>query len=194
MTRRALAVLVLALGGCANLPTTPTEAVDPARLREWTATGRMALAVDGRGGSGSFTWTQRDVATTLSIRGPLGAGAVQIVAEGEAIAATDGEGHHLDTAPARALLRERLGADLPVAQLRYWMLGLPSPDIPAEVADHAGTPVRVIEQSGWRIGYDAFQPTAGLSLPARFSAVQGDVRIKVIVDRWTVAASPGSAP
>lgn len=194
--RRAIVALalVLVLGGCATVPTTPTAAVDPGRLREWRATGRMALAVDGRGGSGSFTWQQRDLATTLSIRGPLGAGAMQIVAEGESIAATDGEGRSVDTEPARAMLRERLGADLPIAELRYWMLGLPAPDSPAEVAVAAGTPSRVIEQSGWRIGYDAFRPTDGLSLPARFSAVQGDVRLKVVIDDWTLPVGSGPGP
>ena len=194
MTYRAIVALALVLGGCATAPTTPTAAVDPGRLREWRATGRMALAVDGRGGSGSFTWQQRDLATTLSIRGPLGAGAMQIVAEGESLAATDGEGRSVDTGPARAMLRERVGADLPIAELRYWMLGLPSPDSPARVAVAAGTPSRVIEQSGWRIGYDAFRATGGLSLPARFSAVQGVVRLKVVIDDWTLPASSGPGP
>lgn len=173
------------------MPTAPSAPADPGRLRQWTATGRMALAVDGRGGSGAFTWQQRDLETTLSIRGPFGAGALRIVADGASITATDGEGRRIDTEPAKAMLRERLGAELPVTQLRYWMLGLPSPDAPAEVAEPAGSPSRVIEQSGWRIGYDAFRSTAGLALPARFSAVLGDIRLKVVVDDWTVSAGGG---
>ena len=63
---------------------------------------------------------------------------------------------------------------------------------PTSVA--AGTPSRVIEQSGWRIGYDAFRPTDGLSLPARFSAVQGDVRLKVVIDDWTLPVGSGPGP
>jgi outer membrane lipoprotein LolB len=194
VTRRAVVVLAMFLGGCAAVPTTPTGPVDPGRIRDWTAAGRMALAVDGEGGSGSFVWQQRDLATNLSIRGPLGAGALQIVAEGDSIVATDGDGRSVDTGRARALLRDRLGAELPLAQLRYWMLGVPSPDAPAEVAEGGESPGRVIEQSGWRIGYDAFRSESGMALPARFSATQGDVRLKVVVDAWSLEIATEAVP
>jgi outer membrane lipoprotein LolB len=104
----------------------------------------------------------------------------------------DGAGRSLDAAKARAELQQRLGADLPWTSLRYWMLGLPSPDLPAQVTDSAAAPWRVIEQSGWRIGYDAFTTTTGMALPQRFTATQGDVRVRVVVDTWSVPA--GGAP
>ena len=98
-------------------------------------------------------------ATTLSIRGPLGAGAMQVTTDGQSLIVTDDEGRHLDTEQAGALLRDAWATDLPLAELRYWMLGVPAPGSPSSVADAAVAPVRVIEQSGWRIGYDTF--TAG---------------------------------
>jgi outer membrane lipoprotein LolB len=104
----------------------------------------------------------------------------------------DGTGRSLDAAHAREELQARLGMDLPWSGLRYWMLGLPAPDQPAEVIDAAAAPWRVIEQSGWRIGYDAFTTSTGLSLPQRFTATQGDVRVRVVVDAWSVPV--GAAP
>lgn len=193
MTRRALAVVVLALGGCAVTPTAPTGRVDPHRIEGWIASGRMALAIDGEGGSGAFVWNQRDAATTLSIRGPLGAGSLRVVLEGESVAANDGEGRSLDTAATRALLRERLGTELPFAQLRFWMLGLPAPDAPAVVSEGGGTPSRVIEQSGWRIRYEAFTARSGMALPVRFSAIQGGTKLKVVVDDWALSLVPEPA-
>ena len=196
--RRLAACLALAgaLGGCAVAPVAPPPAasVDVDALQQWTASGRIAVAAHGEGGSGSFTWEQSSAATTLSIRGPLGAGAMQVTSDGHSLAVTDGEGRPLDDAQAQALLRQRIGTDLPVAELRYWMLGVPSPGSPATVDDAAEAPRRVIEQSGWRIGYDTFRPSAGMSLPERFTATQGAVRLKVVVDDWRIGPVPGRGP
>jgi outer membrane lipoprotein LolB len=196
--KRLAVFLVLAgtLGGCAVAPVAPPPAVtaDADALKQWTASGRIAVAANGEGGSGSFTWEQVSATTTLSIRGPLGAGAMRVTSDGRALAVTDSEGHRLDDAQAQALLRQRLGTELPVAELRYWMLGVPSPGSPASVDDAATPPRRVIEQSGWRIGYDTFRPSAGMSLPERFTATQGAVRLKVIVDDWQVGSAAGSSP
>jgi outer membrane lipoprotein LolB len=188
-------VLAAACGGCAVAPVAPpSSSPDPDSFRYWTASGRLALAASGAGGSGSFTWEQRSAETTLAIRGPLGAGAMQVTTDGQSLIVTDAEGRHLDTGQAGALLRRRLGTDLPLAELRYWMLGVPSPGRPASVAEGAVAPLRVIEQAGWRIGYDTFTAAGGVTLPERFTATQGDVRLKVVVDDWQVAVAPESGP
>jgi outer membrane lipoprotein LolB len=188
-------VLAVALGGCAVAPVAPPSVPpDPELLQQWTASGRMALAAHGEGGSGSFTWEQRSAGTTLSLRGPLGAGAMQVTTDGQTLAVIDAEGRYLGNDQAQGLLRQRLGMDLPLAELRYWMLGVAAPGSPASVADAARAPRRVIEQSGWRIDYDTFQSASGLSLPQRFSATQGDVRLKVVVDDWVLGGAPGQGP
>jgi outer membrane lipoprotein LolB len=193
--RAAWIVLAAACGGCAVAPVAPPASPpDPESLQYWTASGRLALAANGEGGSGSFTWQQRRVESTLSIRGPLGAGAMQVTTDGNSLSVTDAEGRRLDTEQAGALLRRRLGTDLPLADLRYWMLGVPSPASPSNVANAATVPVRVIEQSGWRIGYETFTVAGSVSLPERFTATQGAVRLKMVVDDWQLLAAPAQAP
>ncbi len=196
MMRRSAAVLVLvALGGCAVAPVAPPlVTADPSAFAAWTATGRLALAANGEGGSGSFTWEQQANATTISLRGPLGVGAMRVTVDGDRLSVTDDDGRSLDTGQTRALLRERLGADLPWASLRYWMLGVPAPDGPARVADAGQAPLRVIEQADWRIGYDTFRPELGVSLPTRFTATSEGVRLKVTVDEWQVTPTAGHGP
>jgi outer membrane lipoprotein LolB len=123
---------------------------------------------------------------------------MQVTTDGKSLSVTGAEGQHLDPEQARALLRRRLGTDLPLADLRYWMLGVPSPASPSSVADAASTPLRVIEQSGWRIGYEIFTvagaATGSVSLPGRFTATQGAVRLRVVVDDWQLLAEPSQAP
>jgi outer membrane lipoprotein LolB len=191
--RGVLALLpLLALAGCATAPpaTAPRLPPDPAELQRWTARGRLAMSTGEQGGSGAFVWEQDGHTSRLDLRGPLGAGALQVVASPDGLTFTDGAGRSVDADAARAGLRARLGADLPWDSLPYWMLGVPAPEVPATVTDAEAAPRRVIEQAGWRIGYDAYTTAAGPSLPQRFTAMRESVRVKVIVDAWTLPPAP----
>lgn len=195
MNRVALALAAAAvLCGCATRPPAPVAGLDPLTLERWSASGRLALAAGGEGGSGAFTWEQQAATTRLDLRGPLGAGAVQVVATPDTLSMADAAGRAVDAEAARAELRARLGADLPWDSLRYWMLGVPAPGTPAQVTEGAAAPLRIIEQAGWRVGYEAFTPVGGWSLPRRMTATSGDVRVRVLVDRWTVPPEGTSQP
>lgn len=196
MKRFVVAMAALAtLAGCATRPPVPVAAgLDPRTLEYWTAAGRLALAAGDAGGSGAFAWEQQAATTRLDIRGPLGAGAMQVIATPDSLSVADAAGRAVDTEAARAELRSRLGADLPWASLRYWMLGIPAPDAPAKVTEASSAPLRQIEQSGWRIGYEAFTAVDGWSLPRRLTATSGDVRVRVLVDRWTLPTAGAARP
>jgi outer membrane biogenesis lipoprotein LolB len=71
------------------------------------------------------------------------------------------------------------------------MLGLAAPGEGASSSDANTSPLRVIEQSGWRLAYESFGSVQGISLPQRFSAERGRVRVRVIVDDWSLASSTG---
>jgi len=185
----------LALAGCAVAPRAPESGAspDPGSLRQWTASGRIAIAAGTEGGSGSFTWIQDDAETRLDLRGPLGTGAVRLVVTPGSLSLADGAGQTLDAEAARAELRSRLGADLPWNQLRYWMLGLADPGEVAIVQEADSTPWRVIEQSGWRLAYQSFATVQGVNVPQRFSAERESVRVRVIVDAWSAPLPSGGA-
>jgi outer membrane lipoprotein LolB len=197
VTRQAWpALLALVLAGCAATPRVPEggAAPDPGVFRQWTASGRMAIATGNDGGSGAFDWAQDDATTRLDLRGPLGAGSVRLVVTPESVSLADGTGRVLDAEAAKAGLQARLGADLPWGHLRYWMLGLAAPGDGAAVQEFGAAPWRVIEQSGWRLTYESFAEVQGVSLPTRFAAQQGAVRVRVIVDRWSPGRTVPAAP
>jgi outer membrane lipoprotein LolB len=201
---RALPLIVASalLSACASAPTLttpPGQAVDASRLLDWTAAGRLAMTVAGDGGSANFTWRQRAAVTDLEVRGPFGVGALKIVVDGDALTVTDAAGITLDAAVAREQIRARLGADVPVAWLRYWLLGLAAPDSPAQVEQRTSPPLRLIEQAGWQVSYEQFRVVQGWSVPTRLTCSGGDARIRVIVDDWQlpsagVGPEPGIPP
>jgi outer membrane lipoprotein LolB len=178
------------VAGCATAPRTgpgSARAPDPDQFTQWTARGRIALVAQGEGGNGSFVWQQRSERTELALRGPLGAGGLQLTLDGAQLELTDPDGTALDGAAARAELERRLGTRLPLAELRYWLLGIPAPadvvDGPVQLATGA---VPGFVQAGWVISYDAMAAQGGWTLPAKLTATSGGARVRIVIDDWTV--------
>jgi outer membrane lipoprotein LolB len=192
--RPLLAALACALlvTGCVTTPAgnpPASRTADPAQLTQWLAKGRIALAAQGEGGSGSFVWQQRSERTELTVRGPLGAGGLALVTDGATIELSDGAGKPLDGEAARAELERRLGVKLPLAELRYWMLGVPAPDRPGSgpVQTRPGSAPGFV-QGGWVVSYEELKSQAGWSLPARLTATTNGARVRIVVDDWILPA------
>jgi outer membrane lipoprotein LolB len=189
--------LALTLAGCAATPRQPIESpppVDATAAASWSAKGRLAIAVADEGGSGAFTWRQDDARSELAVRGPLGVGAFNVTVAGDEFTVTDADGSTLTGDAAREQVQARLGAELPLASLRYWMLGLPAPTPPAQVQDATAPPVRTVDQGGWQIAYDGFARFGAMTAPTRLTATGGDVRLRLIFDSWQPGGSAATPP
>lgn len=184
-------VALLTAGGCATAPTTSTTGTgaavpDAATFTQWTAKGRIALAAQGEGGSGSFVWQQRSGRTDLSVRGPLGAGGLNVVTDGDALQLTDASGRALDGVAARQALEAQLGAPIPLDDLRYWLIGVPAPGRDNGLVQAATGSMPGFVQGPWVVSYDAYTDAAGWRLPARMTATTAGVKVRVVVDDWQV--------
>lgn len=178
--------------GCATTPSgspSGSRPADPGQLTQWMAKGRIALAAQGEGGSGSFVWQQRSERTELTVRGPLGAGGLALVTDGTTIELSGDAGQPLNGEAARAELERRLGVKLPLAELRYWMLGGPAPEGTGSgpVQTSSGS-VPGFVQGGWVVSYEELTAQAGWSLPARLTATTNGARVRIIVDDWILPA------
>lgn len=204
MTRRApgfaaLAALALALGACASLPPRApagSSAIDsaadwPARrvallaLNDFALRGRVAVAAGGEGFSVTLRWTQHGAAGQMQLAGPLGTGGLQVQIDGAELRVTDAHGEQLSGAPARAELERRLGFELPLVQLAYWVRGVAEPGAAySETLDAEGKRLASLQQAGWRIDYATYAPSPPGVLPSKLVLLREGVRIRLIVDGW----------
>lgn len=193
--RTALGAIALAivLAGCRTAP--PGKVIGPGadapwpeqraaleKLDAYSLTGRVAVVAKGEGFSGSLRYQQQPQRSDLALDGPMGMGGVRVALDGEVLSIDTSGGDHLDGGAARAELEKRLGFSLPLAELRWWLLGVPAPG-ESTVAEANGA-ISVIEQAGWRISIDARAPALGFSLPQRLTATRDGARMKLLVDRW----------
>lgn len=181
----------LALGGCAGLRAVPLPdrelPVDwdarRSALQSWAGydlRGRVAVARGDDGFSGALRWVQAGARASLEIDGPLGVG-----------------GARFELDPARAdgaALEQALGVPVPVASLRYWLLGVPDPALAAvETVDDRRSRLVALQQAGWNVGFTRYAPVPGtrLELPQRIEVSREGVRVRVLVEAWQGAPRGG---
>ena len=186
---------MLLLGGCATLRPTPTpppaaapllwEQRLPAlqRLSNWSLDGRAAASAGKQGWQASVNWRQLGDSSELHLAGPLGLGA--------SLLRLTPDGLSVDGAPPRTditeTLHQRLGVDVPLASLRYWVLGVPDPGAEYTLTWNGQDRVHQLVQSGWTIDIDRYLPVDGDSLPAQLAVHRDDVRLRIVVDHWMLA-------
>ncbi|HAI46008.1 MAG TPA: lipoprotein localization factor LolB [Stenotrophomonas sp.] len=205
--------MVLALSGCVSLderkaPAAPAvvsvvtaaateaEAARVASLRaqpRWTFQGRVAVNKGRNGGNGRIDWQQQDRQYVVELSAPVTRQSWKLTGDShhEGGRLEGMEGGTREGEDAQQVLLEATGWDIPVNQLPDWVRGLVADDAaPADRVerDGEGRPRRV-EQMGWQIQYLDWYPAEGdrPMLPRRIEAVNGDAKVRLVVDSWTLA-------
>jgi outer membrane lipoprotein LolB len=182
-----------ALAGCAAMhgEVRPASAPVPwdqrvlelRRESSWQLDGRAAVALGQQGWQASLDWRQSGKDSELHLAGPFGVGSLAIK--------STAEGLSLNGAPpsdaVAAQLQEKLGFELPLDDLRYWLLGIPDPDGPFELTRNPQDRAQHLSQAGWSIEYAEYMPSGADSLPKRMVLSRADARVRIAVDRWQIS-------
>jgi outer membrane lipoprotein LolB len=185
-----MGVLLSACMTTRRAPLSPSPGAAPAaweqrlpalqQLAAWKLDGRAAVAVGNQGWQASLDWQERGPLAEVHLAGPFGVGALTLK--------RTPEGLSLNGAPPSdavvAQVQERLGFELPLDNLRYWLLGVPAPDTPFEVARDERDRARQLTQAGWQVVYEKYMPVAGDVLPALMVLTREGVRVRIVVDHW----------
>nr|MBA2238325.1 outer membrane lipoprotein LolB [Lysobacter sp.] len=163
---------------------------------EWSMAGRIAVATDGKGGSGRIEWRQSGPRFEVSLSAPVTRQSWRLTGTPDGALLEGLEGGPRHGTDARALLLQATGWDIPVVALSDWVRGLRAPGLdPAEIVYGAdGLPLR-IRQGGWQIEYT--WPSADAAVgpglrPLRVDARRDTARVRLIVDEWERASNQGA--
>ncbi|MBA3564318.1 MAG: outer membrane lipoprotein LolB [Gammaproteobacteria bacterium] len=189
-----LLILALALTGCLQPQQRAEEfsaASWPARrealqsLDHWSLQSRIALSTDEEGWSGTLTWRQDENYVDARFSGPLGVGGFRIEGVPERLELETSEGEHFVFTDPEAELAAELGWRVPLASMRYWMLGVADPQSgdAEETLDEHGR-LEELEQRDWTVRYTSYRSFDGDTLPRKLVMENDDLRIRLAVDDW----------
>ena len=188
------------LAGCATTPARPVAPVASAEVLddqrgqvvEWTLAGRIAVSNGREGGSGRIDWQQDSGSYLISLSAPVTRQGWRLSGDATRARLEGIKGGPLEGADAQSLLREATGWEIPVGALGNWIRGIGA-------AGHEYGPVKVsygpdnlpvrLEQAGWSVEYAEWLPVSnGPALPTRLVATQGQAKVRLVMDAWTLPA------
>ena len=158
-------------------------------LEIWSLKGRIAVATEKQGVSGSIRWLQEPDRTDFSFRGPLGSGSFRIQGNDDSLRLTTRDGSDWVLDDAESGFREALGFDVPFRSMRYWVRGVPAPSSEAETRFGSDGRLDGFSQAGWSIDYASFVEVENRVLPRRLTIKNGDVRLKLGISEWTLGSN-----
>ncbi len=152
---------------------------------EWEFAGRIGVSAGEEGVNGKLWWRQDGVVFRARISGPLGVGTIFINGDRRELTLTDRDGVVTELDSAEVDLRERYGWTIPVASLRYWVLGIPNPSSPSNASFNEGGQMSELVQRDWEVTIAQYADGGGQSMPRRLTAVNGDIKVRLVIDKWT---------
>lgn len=151
----------------------------------WVLKGRLGVSDGHSGGSGSFSWTQDGDQYEFVLRGPAISGVDFRLSGGPDGATLEGgrEGP-LHGPDAEALMRKALGWNVPLRDLRAWVLGLRADSGPAELSFGADGLPSLLQQDGWTVDYRAWDNTRQPPLPQKVYAAKPPYKVRLSIESW----------
>ena len=119
---------------------------------------------------------------------PLGSTELQLDAQGSVVQLVDNKGKRYVSNDAEKMISQLTGMDIPLANLRQWMLGLPGDATDFTLNDQYQLRSLRYSRNGqtWDVNIQGYDSKVKPALPASIELKQGDKRIKLRMDSWTV--------
>ena len=196
IVRWAIAIsIAAALAACApvrveeSAETNTAQSAREAKLapiKSWTLTAHIGVSDGKDGGSGELVWKQNGDTYDFTVHAPVTGKTWKL--SGDASRATlEGVDPQPDTgrSPDR-LLKDRLGWDVPLAQLSDWVRGLRAKGSAPNTTYDAQNLPAVIEQDGWKVEYRDWFIDRNPPLPKKVFATRGNSRVRVSIEDWSI--------
>lgn len=191
-----LLMLLLTMAPGCSLLSPYIKAVDVSQIEsvrdisKWQARGKMMIAGNGEKVSGYFYWQQNGDSFSFSLNTLIGINLFEInVDEAGTTLTVDGKTHKDDS--AENLVARLTGYDLPISQLRWWVLGETATNKPLNNPRGASAkskqPIVVpYGKQNWTIRYQSWQPVNQFSLPKSMDVRSTNNRIKLSINQWLI--------
>ncbi len=192
LKRITLTLLLLTLAGCSLQPNTSQPPgttlswMEQQRLLKqltrWDLSGKIALRTAEDSHSASLNWVQLDQQYQIDIRGPWGQGGASISGQpGQVSVTIADEGTFVGPDPETILL-QRLGWQLPVSDIYWWVRGLPAPGSDYQKQLQQGRLIE-LQQNGWQIEYLRYNSLTP-ALPKKIRMQREGLKITLLISHW----------
>ena len=156
-----------------------------ALIRTWSIAGKAGIKTVAKSGSLRLNWRQQNDFFQIHFFNAFGqqlasiegtAENAQLVTEG-----ADQSAQNLQDSLSQ------MGWDVPMAQMQFWIKGLPAPG-QYELSLNQQQLAENLRQEGWLIEYLDYQNlSSGLALPSKIKLQNGQGQLTLIINQWSLS-------
>lgn len=198
---RLLPIASLVLTACTttDMPTGPaTSPTSPQwrqheeqvkQLEHYQTRGAFAYISDKQKVYARFFWQQYTPDSyRLLLTSPLGSTEMELKVQNSTAQLTDNKGQQYTSNNPDEMIQKLTGMSIPLANLRLWMLGLPGDTTDFTLNSEYRLQQVNYTQNGLKskVDYQGYSKDTQPSLPNRLELTQGEQRIKLKMDSWTL--------
>ncbi|QTF08405.1 lipoprotein localization protein LolB [Brenneria izadpanahii] len=159
------------------------------QLSQYLTRGSFAYISDSKKLYARFYWEESSSQRyRLLLTNPLGSTELELSAQPGSVQITDNQGKRYVGKDAEDMVRQLTGMAIPLNNLRQWILGLPG-DASDFSLDDRFLLNKVTYRQGdqnWSVSYQSYNQKVNPPLPENLELTQGEQRIKLRMDNWTV--------
>ena len=181
--RTVAALLALAVGGCASVPSPSRIEPEASFSPSWTLQGRIGVQSGEQSLSGQIHWQHRVATDEVLMTSPLGQGVARIVRDADGVALEIPNQPTRRAPDADTLTREALGYVLPLSGLTWWMQARPDPDHLYEATRDPNGRLTQLRQNGWVIDYLEYAADMPVR-PRKLVVSREGLQIRLVTDSW----------
>lgn len=158
-------------------------------LSEWEFTGSINVRDAEEGHSSRIRWRQNNELYRINLWGTFNIGATEVNGKpGEVRIEQEGEEPIITDTPEQ-LLYDRIGYELPVTELNFWIKGIPAPGPSQELSFADNQQLLSFVQAGWRVDYLGYTNFGQQTLPTRIRVQKPPLRLDLIRLNWTLPST-----
>lgn len=180
-------LLASVLSGCALLPASPApdSSLRPPQPDNaaFALNGRIAIKYDEIRHSAGLRWVHRAQSDEVLLLAPLGQTVARVYRDAYGATLDDGSKQYR-AEDVEALMQQALGWRLPLDGLRYWILGMPAAERPAQIKRDDNGRIVMLHQDGWEVAYLRHADASPNSLPTRLQLNRDDLQVQLLIDEW----------
>ncbi|MDP5254227.1 MULTISPECIES: lipoprotein insertase outer membrane protein LolB [unclassified Vibrio] len=190
--------LIVLIAGCSTLPSTHTSVEWQQHqqrlntIKHFKVAGKLGYISPEERQNLNFFWQHQPQQSQLRLTTFLGQTVMKLTITPEQATLIDYDGNQHRAKDVDQLMWQMTGLNIPVSSLPHWLLGLPQGD-ESFTLNSQNTLATLATQSTsqpWQAKYQLYTDVNGpeftLPLPSRLTILQGEIKINLQVNQWTL--------
>lgn len=155
-------------------------------INSWELTSSISVQSPNESTMAKVNWQQLADNYMITVSSVFNLGGVKLIGNKQNVTLWKSATDKITAPNPETLMQKELGWSLPIANMQYWIKGIPAPKLPKSFNLDATHHLTYLEQDGWQIRYVGYQSTNNIDLPEKVFFTNRQLQIKVVIKSWQI--------